>query len=279
MSWGSFAGDNYGVATPGSTRASPWGTLAQMSFLGWFTEPVGGTQVLDSDLCTLTSDITLYAHWRIATLSLEFDAQGGLFADGTSKRIVDFFLAYGRSFGAFPTPTRQGYVFAGWHTLPQDMSLQEYATSQGADPNTLWPEVDIPRGGVLAVDSDCYAITHPDSGEVQYAAERGSMFEAKKGSSYIDLCIWTLGMAIPSRVNYDRMLISPYSAPLFAHWTQKTSHAWRRLVFYAFAVLFLLLPPIAHSPRLTGLGGVVKREKSETVAAQAGRVLRMGFCW
>ncbi|MBQ3740695.1 MAG: InlB B-repeat-containing protein [Bacteroidales bacterium] len=35
-------------------------------FLGWFTEPTGGTQVTATDQCTSTINVTLYAHWAYA---------------------------------------------------------------------------------------------------------------------------------------------------------------------------------------------------------------------
>lgn len=225
MSWGSFAGDNYGVATPGSTRASPWGALAQMSFLGWFTEPVGGTQVLDSDLCTLTSDITLYAHWRFATLTLSFDAQGGSFADSSATKTESYFLAYSYQFGAFPIPTRQGYKFEGWFTLPKGMTIYDYAASQGAvipGPDYYTPP-DIPRGGLQLFDSDKYNLVNLGATDVVGATQRGGMVRSTKNSAKFDLCIASLGMIIWSYAHSGTALVGQYSAPLFAHWTNGRS--------------------------------------------------------
>ena len=39
---------------------------ARYLFLGWFTEPSGGTQVTATDTCKSTSNVTLYAHWAYA---------------------------------------------------------------------------------------------------------------------------------------------------------------------------------------------------------------------
>lgn len=39
---------------------------ARYLFLGWFTEPTGGTQVTATDQCTSTSNVTLFAHWAYA---------------------------------------------------------------------------------------------------------------------------------------------------------------------------------------------------------------------
>lgn len=230
MSWGSFASDNYGVATPGSTRvdiskASPWYELGDMCFEGWYTAPVGGTQVLDSDLCTLTEDITLYAHWRFATLTLSFDAQGGSFADSSATKTESYFLAYSYPFGAFPIPTRQGYKFEGWFTLPKGMTIYDYAASQGAvipGPDFYTPP-DIPRGGLQLFDSDKYNLVNLGATDVVGATERGGMVRSTKNSAKFDLCIARLGMIIWSYAHSGTALVGQYSAPLFAHWTNGRS--------------------------------------------------------
>lgn len=231
MSWGSFAGDNYGVATPTGTpvqvsQASPWRDLGDMCFEGWYTAPVGGTRVKDDDLCTLTGDITLYAHWRFATLTLSFDAQGGSFADSSATKTESYFLAYSYQFGAFPIPTRQGYKFEGWFTLPKGMTIYDYAASQNAqllDPEIYTPP-DIPRGGLQLFDSDKYGLVNTlGATNVIYAAQTGGMVWAEKNYAEIDLCIAQFGMIIWSYAHADAALVGQYSAPLFAHWTNGRS--------------------------------------------------------
>lgn len=218
MSWGSLAGDNYGAATPGSTRvdiseASPWRTLGDICFEGWYTAPVGGTQVKDNELCTLTEDITLYAHWRFVTLTLSFDAQGGSFADSSTTKTESYFLAYSYQFGAFPIPTRQGYKFEGWFTLPKGMSAVEYAASQGTPFNPDWfPIPNLPRGGLQLFDSDSYA-SDSNNGIMAIGIDETT-------GNFADVCIRSFGMMIGGRV--VSYYVAPYAAPLFAHWTNGT---------------------------------------------------------
>ena len=50
-------------------------------FLGWFTEPDGGTQITANDVFTETADKTYYAHWEITevfsvTVPVMQDADG-----------------------------------------------------------------------------------------------------------------------------------------------------------------------------------------------------------
>lgn len=226
-SWGSFAGDDYGDATPGASDrgdASPWWWLGDVCFEGWYTAPVGGALVSDGDLCLLTSDTVLYAHWHFATLTLSFDAQGGAFPDQTTQKSLDFFLAYSKTYGAFPLPIRQGFEFEGWFSLPKGMTLEDYAASQNAqlpDPEIYEPP-EVPRGGFQLFGFDSYDLVNLGASEVQYAAQVGSMVLAERGQGDIDLCIASFGMTVWSRANSDRPLIAPYSAPMFAHWTNGT---------------------------------------------------------
>ncbi|HNR64919.1 MAG TPA: InlB B-repeat-containing protein [Atribacterota bacterium] len=64
----------YGTVDPASkevTVGSAYGSLPTpehpllfMKFIGWFTAPVGGTEVTSSTTLTIDHDHTLYAHWK-----------------------------------------------------------------------------------------------------------------------------------------------------------------------------------------------------------------------
>ncbi len=58
-------------------------TRKSAEFLGWFTEPDGGTQVTANDVFTETADKTYYAHWEITEVFL------GDRAGHIAARIVD----------------------------------------------------------------------------------------------------------------------------------------------------------------------------------------------
>ncbi len=60
-----------GPATKTVYNGMTYGTLPAAAklnnvFLGWFTAPVGGTEVVSTDQVLLDSDITLYAHFQLA---------------------------------------------------------------------------------------------------------------------------------------------------------------------------------------------------------------------
>ena len=70
---------------------STYGELAKCSrtgytFAGWFTEPVDGTEIKTTTLVKITSNQTLYAHWKIADYTLTYDANGGTGAPPAEKR-------------------------------------------------------------------------------------------------------------------------------------------------------------------------------------------------
>lgn len=79
------------------------------TFLGWFTDPTGGTQIRSSDTVTQTSDFTIYAHWDYTEqFTVTFSAGDGTASERT--RTVN----RGSAIGTLPTATRAGYEFAGW---------------------------------------------------------------------------------------------------------------------------------------------------------------------
>jgi len=102
-------------------------------FIGWFTEQFGGSrqpvQIIGSRPLIQT-DHTLYAAWvslgqGIIAIGADFDANGGIFADGEDVRNVRYGVIVGRTYenalGAVPKPTRDGYEFEGWYFDPENV--------------------------------------------------------------------------------------------------------------------------------------------------------------
>jgi uncharacterized repeat protein (TIGR02543 family) len=78
---------------------STYGTLLTATrtgytFDGWFTAVTGGSQVLATDLVTITADQTLYAHWTARTFQITFDSNGGVALAVDIKTV-----AYGSLYG------------------------------------------------------------------------------------------------------------------------------------------------------------------------------------
>lgn len=88
----------------------PVPTRTNYTFVGWFTEASGGTEVTSDTILSEVKDITLYAHWSLITYNVYFNANGG--SVGTASKTVDTNGTY----GSLPTPSRGGYQFAGWYT-------------------------------------------------------------------------------------------------------------------------------------------------------------------
>lgn len=141
QSWGGIDGDYYGPTGVVDGRVglahvfSHWATAA---FLGWYTLPVGGVKVNDTEICGFTKDTTLYAHWDFTTARLWFDPQGGEFAMPDGSRTSDpieipFDFTYSQAYTRLPRPSRSGYKFLGWYTLPRGTTLDDHARSMGVD--------------------------------------------------------------------------------------------------------------------------------------------------
>ena len=97
--------------TYGSTYGElPTLTREGYTFAGWFTEKDGGTQVTAVTKVTTVGKHTLYARWTKNSYEVKFDANGGAVTPETMT------VTYGDVYGELPTPTREGYTFAGWFT-------------------------------------------------------------------------------------------------------------------------------------------------------------------
>jgi uncharacterized repeat protein (TIGR02543 family) len=174
---------------------SPWMTLADNCFKGWWTQPVGGVQVLESDVCNLDRDITLYAHWDFTSARFVFDAQGGTFDGGASTVEVGFDLLYLAPYARLPVPVRPGFLFQGWFTLPKDFTLDDQCRALGytavgdmSDEDRDWffsSEQDRkmledyfaePRGGRKVQAADFYRCDAEVSDWLPLNDEPGSMF-------------------------------------------------------------------------------------------------------
>ena len=85
------------------------------NFMGWFDGEGGtGNQYTDAEghslaNWTLLENKTLYAKWELVESTITFDPNGGVLVDSTPITLL-----YGDSL-TLPTPTRDGYTFAGWY--------------------------------------------------------------------------------------------------------------------------------------------------------------------
>ena len=93
------------LGSPLPTASKPYHT-----FIGWFTEASGGTQVTEQT--RVTGADTYYAHWEISSHTVTFNAH-----EGTSS-VNSLSVTHGSSIGTanMPTATYTGHYFDGWWT-------------------------------------------------------------------------------------------------------------------------------------------------------------------
>ena len=201
-----YKGQTYG--------AMPTPTRSGYAFAGWYTAASGGTKVTSSTSVTNLADHTLYAHWTAGevSVSVTFDPNGGTVSP-TSRTVT-----VGKAYGTLPTPTRSGYVFAGWYTA-----------TAGGDRVTATTVVALGR------DHSVYAHWTGEALTVTFEPNGGTVSETsrivERGSCYDDL-------PTPTRADYvfagwytaaaggDRVTgsdIPTGSVRLFAHWTEDLS--------------------------------------------------------
>ena len=89
----------------------PTATYAHHTFLGWFTDPINGTEITAQTV--VSGNDTYYAHW-VENITITFNANGGTVTPASKE------IAPGDAIGELPVPVYNGREFAGWYTDPDD---------------------------------------------------------------------------------------------------------------------------------------------------------------
>ena len=84
-------------------------------FLGWYTEPTGGTLISGTYTKATNDDITVYAHWSRMTYRMSFNANGTEESPATVSPTSKQYEV-GSPVDGLPTPSRSYYTFEGWFT-------------------------------------------------------------------------------------------------------------------------------------------------------------------
>ena len=81
------------------------------TFEGWYTSASGGSKVTEST--RVTSDMTVYARWKIIVYTIKFDGNGN--GDSVTRIPDTQKKEYGETINLnLKTPSRNGYQFKGW---------------------------------------------------------------------------------------------------------------------------------------------------------------------
>ncbi len=82
------------------------------TFLGWFTDPESGDQVIAETIAPAMAEQTLYAHWKLNTFTVTFVYD----YDGAPVSSESKTMTCGVAFSEVPNPSRAHYMFGGWYT-------------------------------------------------------------------------------------------------------------------------------------------------------------------
>lgn len=80
-------------------------------FIGWFDNPDFTGNPITSIAKGTTGDISLYPKWEIRNYTIEYNLNGGSFAEGVEP--ITSFNVLTETF-KLPVPVKEGYVFIGW---------------------------------------------------------------------------------------------------------------------------------------------------------------------
>ena len=109
---------NSSVSFSADFKAKAW---PGYQFDGWYDRQEGGTlkssnlQYTESLVATSSNSgspttINRYAYFSLGKFTVTFNANGGSVTTGSKT------VTYTKTYGTLPTPTREGYEFAGWYT-------------------------------------------------------------------------------------------------------------------------------------------------------------------
>ena len=182
--------------TPGiAYEYLPSAKMENYTFLGWFTDPAGGSEITTESICNLSDHTTFYAHWQVNAVVVSFDGNGAnpsiKWALGTHN-LADYFNNVSSSstvintyakptfalseisktlegpytdVGVLPTPVRTGYDFLGWFTDP--LSGQEVTAS------TIFSSTE-PVTYYAHWQAQTYNIIYKDQGNLDFSGTHDS---------------------------------------------------------------------------------------------------------
>ncbi len=181
------------------------------SFLGWFTEETGGTQVRTGDEARLLTDITLYAHWKALTYYAFYNANGGELKEQGKN------VTFGQAYGTLPTPTREGYGFGGWYVGENLVNADTKVSTAGSHTlvahwNSNNPTIYFDgNGGTVPAGEESKTVT--------YAEPYGELPEATR--QCYDFTGWFTEAEGGEEITADSIVDVASAQTLYAHWTGK----------------------------------------------------------
>ncbi|MBP3567558.1 MAG: InlB B-repeat-containing protein, partial [Lachnospiraceae bacterium] len=153
----------------------PVPTKDYYTFSGWYTQPEGGTKILESSKVNISDTTILYAQWTPMPYEVYFDANGGT-VDVKQKTV-----AYEQEYGELPVPLYEGMDFIGWYTDKENgYCVKKETLVQIAQNHTLYARwegsfttVKFDANGGKAEESEKTIVSGTEVGTIPTAERRG----------------------------------------------------------------------------------------------------------
>ena len=128
-------------------------------FLGWYTEPRGGSKIEANTKVTSLENHSLYARWGVM---LSFDTN-----DGEATSIESYIVICDSRYGQLPVLSKEGAEFLGWYTTP---TLETKVTSSSIvnekTYHTLYAKWEYPYLDFKLTADDTYSIIGVDKNNI-----------------------------------------------------------------------------------------------------------------
>ena len=177
----------------------PTATYAHHTFLGWFTDPINGTEITAQTV--VSGNDTYYAHW-VENITITFNANGGTVTPASKE------IAPGDAIGELPVPMYNGREFAGWYTDPDDGTAVHANTTFNTTTQIYAHWEKMPLQYVFYIPGECTftstGITNgPNENCISTVNPTGSNIDYTQSSlstkKYIDT-----GIALYDTTNHDK---------------------------------------------------------------------------
>lgn len=211
-----FMNGNTVVAIKKVTYGGTYGTLptppakAGHIFQGWYTATSGGSLVTAGTKVTNPKDHSLYTRYKAVTMTVTFNANGGSCSTKTKT------VTYGSTYGTLPTPTRNGYTFAGWYTAASGGTKVVSTTKVTKTTNhTLYAQWKAAPITVTFKDGSTTVATR----QVTYGGTYGTLPTRSKIGYTFDG--WFTAATGGTKITASTKVTVTSNQTLYAHWTKK----------------------------------------------------------
>ncbi len=191
----------------------PTPTRSGYTFVGWFTDPSGGTRITADSIVTTTVNQTLYAQWATQGYTVTLNANGGSVQTGS------IIVSENGTYGTLPTPTRSGYTFEGWYTASSGGRRVTSSTKVVLSENhTLYAHWSV-KTYTITLNANGGSVA-PARIELQYGDAFGSLpMAARNGYTFLG---WFTAKTGGRQVTEDMTFTQTSDQTLYARWQEIT---------------------------------------------------------